>query len=136
MTSFSRSSAPPRPLIRLPAGSTSSAPSNDQSGRSADNEPVGMPSPAQTSSTSSEVGTAVQPMPSAAARSASARMVDVYKRQDHGRRGHVHRVGSLVPRPLQPFELDQEPLLRVDLARVGGLVRSDDPHQLLSLIHI
>src|SRR5579875_2006516 len=75
MTSFSRSSAPPRPLSRFASGSTSSAPSKDQSGRRVASEPTATPRVPQVSATSSDVGTAVHEKPSARARSARATTV-------------------------------------------------------------
>src|SRR5438270_6231223 len=56
-TSFSRDSAPPRPLIRFSAGSTSSAPSTVRSAWPTSSVTIGIPSPAASSAVARDVGT-------------------------------------------------------------------------------
>src|SRR5690348_16392972 len=64
-TSFSRNSAPPRPLMRLSAGSTSSAPSTARSICPTSSVTIGIPSDAASSAVARDVGTPRSFMPSA-----------------------------------------------------------------------
>src|SRR6266550_3457589 len=67
-TSFSRDSAPPRPLIRFSAGSTSSAPSTARSICPTSSVTIGIPCCAASSAVSREVGTPRTFIPSATSR--------------------------------------------------------------------
>src|SRR6266568_2828365 len=67
-TSFSLNSAPPRPLIKFSAGSTSSAPSTARSIWPSSSVTIGMPSPAASSAVSRDDGTPRTFIPSATRR--------------------------------------------------------------------
>ena len=103
-TIFSRSSAPPPPLIRLSAGSISSAPSTVRSSRSISSSVVsGTPQRSASARVASEVGTPITSQPGA---HPLAEQLDEMLGGRAGAEPELHAVAHMLQRPRRrlPFQ--------------------------------